>query len=500
MIDLMRFWFFSGFLLGGAAWSVDTLLKGRGIQLRGVWASAMGLTVLSPVLPRLGWFGMSAEAVAADPAPVAAVVESLTATAVQASGLEAATVAGVAWLVVSLALLVGGAFVVARLAGRARSWTQTDIRGETVRLSPDFGPAVVGFRNPVIVLPEGLADSDGVDLDLILRHEREHVRARDPMLLLAGATLAACMPWNLPLLWQAHRLRNAVEEDCDLRVIRSGASPRSYGDLLVRMASRPAGFPFAAAAMSERRSGLRRRLERLRDQKGQTRTAVTALLVVAGAGAIGVWMGMPSPVSWWGDDVRTEVVVRAVPRAPEAPVAPRAVAARTLRQMELRLAEAQKGVELAAQKFREISVEIEQSEGEVRRELEAVQADARAQLTEAQMHLEEVAASLKEVAGKIKEAPVRIDIIAPEADEDGYTITGERIQVRTERNVDDPDRPLVFIDGERFFGDVGDLDPDAVERIEVVKGGAAERLYGDEAENGAVHIYLKAKPSGSGSN
>ena len=99
MIDLMRFWFFSGFLLGGAAWSIDTLLKGRGIQLRGVWAGAMALTALSPVLPRLGWFGADAEAVAADPAPVAAMVESLSATAVQASGLEPATVAGIAWFV-----------------------------------------------------------------------------------------------------------------------------------------------------------------------------------------------------------------------------------------------------------------------------------------------------------------------------------------------------------------------------------------------------------------
>ena len=51
--------------------------------------------------------------------------------------------------------------------------------------------------------------------------------------------------------------------------------------------------------------------------------------------------------------------------------------------------------------------------------------------------------------------------------------------------------PLVYVDGVRVE-EMPDLDPDGIERIEVIKGDAAIELYGEDASNGVVQIFLKA--------
>ena len=69
-----------------------------------------------------------------------------------------------------------------------------------------------------------------------------------------------------------------------------------------------------------------------------------------------------------------------------------------------------------------------------------------------------------------------------------------RFYVRRRPAVTDPQKvpPLVYIDGVRvetsFFES---LNPDDIERIEVVKGDAAVALYGEEASSGAIQIFLK---------
>ena len=51
-------------------------------------------------------------------------------------------------------------------------------------------------------------------------------------------------------------------------------------------------------------------------------------------------------------------------------------------------------------------------------------------------------------------------------------------------------QPIVYVDGVRVDG-MPDLDPDDIERIEVLKGAAAIELYGEDASNGVVEIFLK---------
>jgi outer membrane cobalamin receptor len=51
--------------------------------------------------------------------------------------------------------------------------------------------------------------------------------------------------------------------------------------------------------------------------------------------------------------------------------------------------------------------------------------------------------------------------------------------------------PLVYIDGVRTAEGLPNLDPETIERIEVLKGEAAVELYGPEASAGVVQIFSK---------
>lgn len=55
--------------------------------------------------------------------------------------------------------------------------------------------------------------------------------------------------------------------------------------------------------------------------------------------------------------------------------------------------------------------------------------------------------------------------------------------------------PLIYVDGERFEGDFDTLDPDDIERIEVVKGAAALELFGEDATGGVIQIFMKNAPA-----
>lgn len=56
--------------------------------------------------------------------------------------------------------------------------------------------------------------------------------------------------------------------------------------------------------------------------------------------------------------------------------------------------------------------------------------------------------------------------------------------------------PIIYIDGVRVDGDRDEalqrLNPDQIDRIEVLKGDAAKELYGSEAQNGVIQIVTKS--------
>ena len=168
---------------------------------------------------------------------------------------------GTGSMLMMLACLAGACL----LRRRRRGWVQHDADGVRVFLTRDDGPAVVGMVRSEIVLPRWALALDGASRALLIRHEREHIRARDPLLMHASAVAVALMPWNLALWWIHRRLRVAIELDCDARVLASGADravdDAHYGELLLTVAMRRSRHFFQVApAFLEHTSSLSRRI------------------------------------------------------------------------------------------------------------------------------------------------------------------------------------------------------------------------------------------------
>ena len=164
------------------------------------------------------------------------------------------------WIVVSVALLAALVLNGLQLVWRKRRWRIVTIAGVSVYIARDVGPAVVGLLRPRIVVPDWLLEASRSRQVMVLTHEQSHLAAYDPQLLTVALFLLVLMPWNLPLWWQLHRLRYAIEVDCDARVLKSGLDTGQYGETLIEVSQRPSGYIGSVAAMSESRSFLEKRI------------------------------------------------------------------------------------------------------------------------------------------------------------------------------------------------------------------------------------------------
>ncbi|MCA0377568.1 MAG: TonB-dependent receptor plug domain-containing protein [Gemmatimonadetes bacterium] len=256
-------------LLALAAYGAQQLLRRR-VPARIVWSSALlGAALVSgallvrrdaaptgPLQPPVDLRDLAPSTITA-PAPSFAralmtmvddMTGRLTGRLTAASARVAADVAslpqGVQWSLVvvwpATSLMLLSVLVVGyRRQQRLAAHLPTRIvDGTPVQLTESLGPMVVGVDAPRILVPRWLADRDDVSRTLAVRHERAHVEAGDPALLLAGCGLVALMPWNLPAWAMLSRLRLAIELDCDARVLASESSPRRYAELLLA-AARP---------------------------------------------------------------------------------------------------------------------------------------------------------------------------------------------------------------------------------------------------------------------
>ncbi len=90
----------------------------------------------------------------------------------------------------------------------------------------------------------------------------------------------------------------------------------------------------------------------------------------------------------------------------------------------------------------------------------------------------------------------------------GVTGEGSRIRIRGSSSLSQSNEPIVFVDGIRVDGGGGfggsvsdggsaspsrldDINPESIDRIEVLKGAAAATLYGTEASNGVIQVFTK---------
>ena len=81
----------------------------------------------------------------------------------------------------------------------------------------------------------------------------------------------------------------------------------------------------------------------------------------------------------------------------------------------------------------------------------------------------------------------------PENPTDGFTVRVR--ESYSESSLEENLQPLVYVDGvlvdRGSVFDLGSLDPETIDRVEVLKGDTATDAYGEEAAGGVIHIYLK---------
>lgn len=266
--------------VGAAAWERSARWSGR--AARWGWLAALAGSVTLPwllrLIPERGW-------VEAVPAAVTALrMEPLVATGAASSTWSAAEIAVVLWVTASLLMLGYVLLLFGRLSRASREWRETDLEGGRVLMSRSVGPAVVGVRGGMVVLPSWVMELDAELRSLLLRHERAHIEAGDPRLLLAGLVLLAAMPWN-PVVWvQVLRLRNAIELDCDARVLSAGADPARYGSLLLEVGRRRSSHALVMATLAEPRVFLEQRIRRIAQWPLERRRGRAAMFALTAAG------------------------------------------------------------------------------------------------------------------------------------------------------------------------------------------------------------------------
>lgn len=166
----------------------------------------------------------------------------------------------VAWVTTSTGMLAILFLVHRGMDRERRRWPLALLFDVAVRITPSEGPAVMGITTPEIVVPRWLLVRSAEEQRLVVMHEREHITARDHLLLLGGLFIAALLPWHPVVWWAVSRLRLAIELDCDARVLHRGVQVRSYGNLLIDIAGQCAGHRVGALALADQPSHLERRL------------------------------------------------------------------------------------------------------------------------------------------------------------------------------------------------------------------------------------------------
>ena len=202
-----------------------------------------------------------------------------------------------AWGAASFALVLTFATAAVRLLTLRRRWQHGSVDGRDVLISSNVGPAVVGLWSPRVVVPEWALDLPAAERELMLAHEEQHMRARDPALIAAGFLLVLLAPWNVALWWQWRRLRLAVEIDCDGRVLAQGRSAPAYGELLIRVGQRRGPPLLSVAAFGEPVSFLESRIRRIVTTMPPWRWVGAATAAVLAVGAIVVACEAPRPLA-----------------------------------------------------------------------------------------------------------------------------------------------------------------------------------------------------------
>lgn len=403
MITWMLYAVAVGAVIAAGGFAMERLAAAYRFPRRVVWLAALTLAVLIPAAGafRVTQVASSPDTAIARPAEPTGTVSGVAWDIVPSmplpNGPGSARAAVLGWGAATLLSLAAIAAVLLLVARSRRRWPRDRVSEADVYVSRRFGPALVGVMNPEVVVPSWVLRLERRAAAMIIRHEREHARARDHLALLYAALTVAAFPWSPAVWWMARRLRAAVEMDCDQRILASGVAAAEYGVVLLDAGSRHTGRWGLAPAMSQPKSLLERRLRTMSENTNKLSMAQATLLGALAVGALVAACDAPVPT-----------------------------------QVQDALIEAMDEEEIA------------RTDAEVKERAEEL------------LHTR-------------------------------FRGTG--------------DAPLIYVDGVRISGSgdlesfrgVVDLHPDAIDRIEVIKGPAAKTLYGEEAANGVIQIFTKTE-------
>lgn len=450
---------------------------------------------------------------------------------------------GAAWLLLTLAVAGWGLAGLVRLRSVRREWVPTVVEGTPVLVSGRTGPALAGLLRPQVVLPEWALASDPTQLRLMLAHEHEHARVGDPWMLAAAAFAVALVPWNPAFWWQLRRLRLAVEIDCDARVLRRHPDVRRYGALLLAVGQQATGPRLPLAALGTPPTTLERRIRTMTMSRPRHPRLLGGALALSAIALTLVACELPRPTEVAPvaelplASIRSETGFEpgervSVERVRELLLAqrPELLDSRSGRQrlfyviadardsvVELQVQEGNrlgKGVEsISVDPDRIASIEIlklrpgqllPDSTGVIWLRLKAEGVEA--------VHGETAASPAKRatiVLGENREAstPERsvadtMTIVAPGAGTRArLAMSGQRVSIGTDTttilrgSMSTEAPPLVIIDGVVVAqANLQALDPLRIDRVEVVKGSVATRIYGERGANGVIVVTTKQNP------
>jgi len=441
-LALMIYGIVLGSFLAGAAYFLDRGLRALGRPTRWVWAlgmaAAAGIPILSLLFQRPPSVTTQGASLSAE-----LLYEMVARGATETQGASALSLAldqplVLLWIFSSSLILLALLWTALGLHRAARRWERQRLGTDEVLVSEGLGPAVLGLIWPRIVLPPWALVLDPDKLEMILLHEKEHQEARDPALLVLGLLLAAVTPWNPGLWWMARRLHLAVEGDCDGRVLARWIPARSYGNLLLEVASRARGLSAFLPALAEGgNTFLERRLLMIRSTVREHRFGTAALAALMSAGLLVLACETPTPPTVAG--------VEGTPETPPSLV---------------EVADAEDGYFLVKKTGGEVEYLLSVSPDQAK----LIRKDSESAVSGDVIRLDEPSGTKI----RLREGPIAtLDGTAPQ--------------------------PLVIVDGVIMSDPdaIENLNPNDIESVEVIKGDAARALYGERAAGGVIKIFMK---------
>jgi len=286
LLSLMVYVITVSLLLALAAWAFERAVRVFAFPTRWIWVGAMagsvGYTLVAGLRPTA--FSRPLGTVVATPldALLVPLVGSIMRVAdASPSGIGLDTLLGAVWVVLTLAVATVLLRAQLRLRSDRSTWTPAELDGRDVLVSEDLGPGVVGWIRSVIVMPRWAFRMPPQERELMLQHEGEHCNAGDTRVAGLALLFLTLLPWNLPLWWQVHRLRLAIEIDCDHRVLHRSADVKRYARLLVEIGARGPAARLSALAFARPIPSIERRILAMTDTRDPRYVRMAGLILLS---------------------------------------------------------------------------------------------------------------------------------------------------------------------------------------------------------------------------